>query len=69
MKKDEEAVRNANESLQKRNSVPWGADLTILRSLESGLLKSEKLQENLLAVGKAEKQKLEIFFSGKNPIK
>ena len=46
MKKDEEAVHNANESLQKRNSVPWDADLTILRSLEPGLLVSEKLQED-----------------------
>ena len=69
MRKDEEAVHNANKSLQKRNSVPWDTDLTILRSLESGLLVSEKLQEDFLAVGKSGKQKLKVFFSGKNPIK
>ena len=48
IKKDEEAVQNANECLQKWNSAPWDTDLTTLRSLESGLLASVKFQEDFL---------------------
>ena len=48
IKKDEEAAQNANKYLQKWNSVPWDTYLTILHSLESALLASEKLQEDFL---------------------
>ena len=53
MKKEEEAVQNANECLQKWNSVLWDTDLTILRSPGSGLLESEKLQKDCQTAKKA----------------
>ena len=62
MKIDEEAVQNANECLQKWNSVPWDTDLTIPLSIKSSLLASEKVQDDFLTAKKAGKEKLEIFF-------
>lgn len=62
MKKDEEAVQNANECLQKQNSALWDTDLTTLRSLQSGLLASVKFQEDFPTVKKAGGGKLKIFF-------
>ena len=62
IRKDEEAVQNTNESLEKWNSVPWDTDLTILRSPESSLLASENVQEDFLSAKKAGEENLEIFF-------
>lgn len=63
MKKDEEVVQNATGCLQKWNSVPWDTEIVQLRSLESGLLASQKLEEDFSTAKKAGEEKLALFFN------